>query len=314
MRIGLLIDPIDPNLSYMENLRKAKSLGFDVVQLWYKDVAAQGKAAPGASPGVAPKEFAGVLGDMGLTLKSLAAYTDLVDPRRPWSEIHEFMKAAIGYAAEAGVGCVVTESGGVPGGLEDWDGLILRLRLLVERARQEGVCLLVENGPGVLVNDTALMLRMVDEVLGGGAGAKGARGGGAQPGGDWFGVNFDPANLNLVPGDVVSSVRKLGSAIKDTHAKDSVLLVEGSGGSGRKVPEEHVFAVPEGEEFIHIPRGVRWALPPVGEGDVPFAEYLGALKSVNFEGDLIIEYQGGGDREKAIVKSKRHLEKLLAGL
>jgi sugar phosphate isomerase/epimerase len=294
MRIGLLIDPIDPKLSYMDNLRKARSLGFELVQLWYKDVAAQVEAAPGASP----REFAGVLKEMGLTLKSVAAYTDLVDRRRPWSEIFGFMNAAIGYAAEAGVRYVVTESGGSPGGLGDWDELIRRLRLLVERARGDGVCLLVENGPGVLVNDTELMLRMVGSVLGG----------------DWFGVNFDPANLNLVPGDVVDAVRRLGSAIKDTHAKDSVLLVEGAGSPGRKVPEEHVFVVPEGEEFIHIPSGVRWALPPVGEGDVPFAAYLGALKSMNFEGDLIIEYQGGGDREKAILKSKRRLEKLLAGM
>jgi hypothetical protein len=29
-------------------------------------------------------------------------------------------------------------------------------------------------------------------------------------------------------------------------------------------------------------------------------EHLSALKSSNFEGDLIIEYQGGGDREKVL--------------
>jgi sugar phosphate isomerase/epimerase len=293
MKIGLLIDPIDPTRSYVENLRMAERLGFQLVQLWYKDVAAHLSATPGMSPGT----FSSMLKDLGITLKSLAAYTDLVDPRRGWGEIYEFMKAAIGCAAEAGAPFVVTESGGVPGGLGDWDELVRRLRLLVERAKSEGVCLLVENGPGVLVNDTAHMLRMASEV----------------DAGDWFGVNFDPANLNLVPGDVTDAVGKLGSIIKDTHAKDSVLLRDGKGGPAKRVPAEHVFVVPEGEEFIHIPEGTRWALPPIGEGDVPFAEYLGALKAAKFKGDLIIEYQGGGDRERAVVESKRRLEVLLAG-
>ena len=38
MRIGLMMEPIDPGLSYRENLKKASQLGFEVVQLWYKDI------------------------------------------------------------------------------------------------------------------------------------------------------------------------------------------------------------------------------------------------------------------------------------
>ena len=304
MRVGLLIDPIDPALSYMENLEKASELGFDVVQLWYKDAVTK---VEGGALGLAK-----ALEGLGLELKSLAAYTDILDPQKPWAETFDFLKRAIRYAADAGTRFVVTESGGFPGMLDEWGTLVERLREVVRAARGAGVTILVENGPGVLVSDTALMLRMMEEV-----------------GPESFGINFDPANLNLTPGDVVEAVEKLGAFIRDTHAKDSILLREGVGGvgasagsvsggagpgAGRSVPEEHIFVIPEGEDFIHIPKGVRWALPPIGEGDVPFPEYLAALRRKGFGGDLIIEYQGGGDREYAIVSGREYLKRALAAI
>jgi sugar phosphate isomerase/epimerase len=169
--------------------------------------------------------------------------------------------------------------------------MIARFKALVSHAADKDVVLLVENGPGVLVNSIDLMVRMMREL-------------------DSLhvGLNFDPANLVLVPDDVLLAVHELGSFIKDTHAKDGILLPPGS---NREVPEEHVFKIPEGEEFIHIPEGMRWVLPPVGEGDVPFKAYLDALREIDFQGDLIIEFQGGGNREKAIVKSRQYLEGLL---
>jgi sugar phosphate isomerase/epimerase len=115
----------------------------------------------------------------------------------------------------------------------------------------------------------------------------------------------------LVPDDVVQTVIRVGKHIRDTHAKDAILL---SGSSKRAVPEEHIFSVPEGEDFIHIPDGVQWVLPPVGDGDVPFSDYLTALKQQGFDGDLIIEFQGGGNRENAIIRSRDFLQGLLADL
>jgi len=226
-----------------------------------------------------------------LELKSLAAYTDILDPHLQWDKIFGGLKRAIDYAAEAQTKFIVTESGGMPGELNKWDELIKRFSQLAKYAESCEVGILVENGPGVLVNDTELMLKMMKELNS-----------------DYIGVNFDPANLNLIPGDVVDAVFELGDFIKDTHAKDSILLLADS---DRKVPEEHIFVMPEGEEFIHLPEDITWILPPVGEGDVPFYEYLSALHKINFNGDLIIEYQGGGDREQAIVQSKRYLEGIL---
>ncbi len=283
MRIGLLIDPIDPELSYRENIEKAADLGFKVVQLWYRDMVSESQGHP--------VDILGLLQELGLELKSLAAYMDILDPKRTWDAIFDELKGAIDFAAEAQVGFVVTESGGVPGKLEEWDEMIKRFSKLTEYAASRGIVLLVENGPGVLVSNRVLMVRMMTAI--------------DSP---FLGINFDPANLILVPDDVARAVHELGKHIRDTHAKDAILLPRGS---ERKVPEEHIFVVPEGEEFIHLPDGVRWVLPPVGDGDVPFADYLGALESSEFSGDLIIEFQGGGNREEAIVRSRNYLEGLL---
>ncbi len=283
MRIGLLIDPIDPDLTYRENIKKASDLGFKVLQLWFRDMVSES--------GGHPDEIMELLQNLGLELKSLAAYMDILDPEREWNAIFGDIKEAVDFAAETRVKYVVTESGGVPGRLEEWDEMIGRFARLADYAASQSVVLLVENGPGVLVRSGELMVRMMDEI--------------DSP---HLGFNFDPANLMLVPDDVIQTVRKLGKHIRDTHAKDAILL---TGGSERSVPEEHIFSIPEGEEFIHIPDGVRWVLPPVGDGDVPFTDYLKTLIQEGFDGDLIIEFQGGGSREEAIVRSKNYLQGLL---
>ena len=283
MRIGLLIDPIDPDLTYRENIKKASDLGFKVLQLWFRDMVSES--------GGHPDEIMELLQNLGLELKSLAAYMDILDPEREWNAIFGDIKEAVDFAAETRVKYVVTESGGVPGRLEEWDEMIGRFARLADYAASQSVVLLVENGPGVLVRSGELMVRMMDEI--------------DSP---HLGFNFDPANLMLVPDDVIQTVRMLGKHIRDTHAKDAILL---TGGSERSVPEEHIFSIPEGEEFIHIPDGVRWVLPPVGDGDVPFNDYLKTLIQEGFDGDLIIEFQGGGSREEAIVRSKNYLQGLL---
>jgi L-ribulose-5-phosphate 3-epimerase len=283
MRIGLMIDPIDSMLSYEKNLELAVDLGFRLLQLWYKDVIAN---YPGE-----PEAFRQKLEGMGIELSSLAAYTDIVDPERSREQSTGLFREVIDYAERAGIGYVITESGGKPGELEVWDEMISRFQEITDYAASRKVTVLVENGPGVLVGTTDLMLKMMREL-----------------GSDHIGINFDPANLVLIPEDVLDAVERLGDYIMNTHAKDGILLERGS---QREIPVEHIFHIPEGEGFIHIPEGVQWVLPPVGEGDVPFEEYINALRGIDFKGDLIIEFQGGGSRRDAITKSKAFLEKLL---
>lgn len=75
-------------------------------------------------------------------------------------------------------------------------------------------------------------------------------------------VNYDPANLTRRGFSAVEGVGVLGPWIVHTHVKD-----------GRK----------GGGEL------------PVGEGDVPWEEYLGSLAAVDYDGFFTIEREGGED-------------------
>lgn len=287
MKIGLMVDTIWPHLSYQKKLKKVSEMGLKGIQLWHRDIT--------QNFSLSPAEFVRFLkNDLGLELVALSAYTDFLNPMKAREAIVRDFKEIVSYAAQAKVRFVITESGGRPREMDKWEELISRLSEIGNYCEEQGVFLLVENGPGVLVDNIDLMIRLIGELNN-----------------DFVKINFDPANLNLVSGDVVEAVKKLKDLIVCAHAKDSILV---PAGSGRKIPEEHVFIVPEGEEFINIPPGVKWVLPPLGEGDVPFPQYLKALQEIGYQGYLIIEYQGGGKRGQNILKCKHYLEKLLAQL
>ena len=96
-------------------------------------------------------------------------------------------------------------------------------------------------------------------------------------------VNMDPANLVMVTGDdPVRAVHTLKKYIVHTHAKDGRKLLD-------RNPEiiYHVIAPQEpvtDKAFIEV---------PLGEGSVPFKEYLDALREIGFNGFLTIEREVG---------------------
>ncbi|HNT34983.1 MAG TPA: sugar phosphate isomerase/epimerase family protein [bacterium] len=94
-------------------------------------------------------------------------------------------------------------------------------------------------------------------------------------------VNYDPANLAMNEFDPVKGVRDLGQRIVHTHAKDG--LGPKNGG-----PKE----------------------VPLGEGDVPFKDYLAALDSIGFDGFLTIEREVGDDPVADITKARDFLRSL----
>lgn len=97
-------------------------------------------------------------------------------------------------------------------------------------------------------------------------------------------INLDPANLVMVTGDdPVQAVYNLKDYIVHTHAKD-----------GRKLGDyapEVIYRVVEADPvtspaFIEL---------PLGEGDVPFENYLKALDDIGYKGFLTIEREVGDD-------------------
>jgi len=96
-------------------------------------------------------------------------------------------------------------------------------------------------------------------------------------------VNFDPANLLTAYGveEVLRGVRLLGPWIAHTHAKD------------------------------HNPQTHR---ATVGEGLVPWREYLSELKAAGFRGWLALEDETGRDVVESLKRGLAFLKKLISEL
>lgn len=96
-------------------------------------------------------------------------------------------------------------------------------------------------------------------------------------------VNMDPANLAMCVGvDPVQAVYTLGNHIVHTHVKDGIKTGE-----------------------------TTYMETPLGEGAVPFAEYLRALKDIGYDGYLTIERGSGEDRIEEVRKAYAYLKEAL---
>ena len=109
---------------------------------------------------------------------------------------------------------------------------------------------------------------------------------GIMPG---IGVNFDPANLVMVQcEDIPKAVGLLGKYIVHTHAKDGMNL--------GKITGEQLYNgndVPPGFKPWEYIKEV-----PLGEGQVPWKQYIAALRAAKFDGYLTIEPRGRRGPEK----------------
>ena len=106
--------------------------------------------------------------------------------------------------------------------------------------------------------------------------------------GDGVGVNLDPANFVMVTGqDPAEAVRLLGKKIVHTHLKDGKML--------RKADPLIIYNhfAEGGIEALNI--ADFFIETPVGEGDVNWAEYIAALREIEYDGYLTIERETGDD-------------------
>ena len=101
-------------------------------------------------------------------------------------------------------------------------------------------------------------------------------------------VNLDPANLKMITGDdPVQAVYNLKDYIVHTHAKDGTKFAENN-------PEE-IYGVVKCEKIVK-----NYKEMPLGEGSVPYKEYLTALEDIGYRGFLTIEREVGDDPAKDI--------------
>ena len=110
-----------------------------------------------------------------------------------------------------------------------------------------------------------------------------------------LGINLDPANLRMVSRiDPVHAVELLGKYIVHTHAKDGINLYPGSAAACYHMRN------PDGSlrKFKELPADFKEV--PLGEGQVPWKEYLAALQKTGYDGFLTIERECGDDPEADI--------------
>lgn len=277
MKIGILADCF--GLDFKGNIEKAAQMGVSGVQLY----AVSGELAPENMDEKKRKEYTQFIKDHGLVISAICG--DLweggfaFEDRNPGKI--EATKKILDLAADMGCHIVTTHIGVVP---EDenhprFDVIRRALVEICEYALKKDVTFAIETGPEKADTLKKMVVAVNSKALG---------------------INLDPANFVMsVNEDPVHAVEVLGEYIVHTHAKDGVFLKQCD-------VEMSYLMVPwqEGYNEDDYSREV-----PLGEGQVPWDNYIAALRKVGFDGFLTIERECGEDPEKDIRAATGFLQK-----
>jgi sugar phosphate isomerase/epimerase len=217
------------------------------------------------------KEIRKMLDGYGLTISSLAYYPNPLHPEAEHREIViSHLKKVIEAAALLEVPVVGTFVGKdknktVPQNLEEYAKI---WPPIVKFAKEHGVKIGIENCPMLFSYDewpggnnlasTPAIWRKMWEII---------------PD-DNFGLNLDPSHLILQMIDYERVIREFSSKIFHVHAKDLHIDREGLYNNGV------------------LSQGMGWQVPRLpGLGDVDWAKFIAALKSIGYDGVVSIEHE-----------------------
>ena len=279
MKLGVISDCFKRPMK--ESIEMAASLGIDGIQMY----AVSGDICPEnlTKDGIA--FYKKVLRDCNLSVSALCG--DLgghgfeLAKDNVWKI--EKTKKIVDLACDFETSVVTTHIGVIPDDVncEKYSVMVNALRECSSYAHAHGVTLAVETGP-----ETAPVLHRFIENVGNG-----------------LGVNLDPANFVMVTGqDPAEAVRLMGKHIVHTHMKDGKML-------RRSDPVEiYGYFADGGIEALNV--ADFFIETPVGDGDVNWDEYIGALRSVGYNGYLTVERETGADPaadiRKAVDFAKAH--------
>lgn len=161
------------------------------------------------------------------------------------------------------------------------------LREIGEYARRNDAVFAIETGPepGVVLRDFLLELD--------------------APG---IAVNLDPGNMVMITGEnPAETAAALAPWIIHTHVKD--------GRRYRACDPETVYAAfaTGGIERLIAETGTLFAEMRAGDGDVPWPEYLNALRENGFNGPLVIEREVSKESFGEVCRSVQYLAPLIKG-
>ncbi|MGI5893044.1 MAG: sugar phosphate isomerase/epimerase family protein [Candidatus Merdivicinus sp.] len=266
--IGVLLESF--RLSPEEAVKKAASLGVKGVQVY----ATRGEMAPEVLVGQKRRDFLKLIKDNGMVISALCG--DLGQgfwrPEKNPALI-ERSKLILDMAKELETNIVTTHIGVVPGDPSHERYKIMQEACfqLAQYADSMDAHFAIETGP----ETSAVLKQFLDGLHSTGVA-----------------VNLDPANLVMVTGDdPVQAVYTLKDYIVHTHAKDGRRNYYRAPEAVYGLVEEEMLASPSFTEL------------PLGEGNVPFADYLKALDDIGYHGFLTIEREVGENPEADIRKA-----------
>lgn len=276
--IGVMVDSFRTNFS--SAVKKAAEIGAQGLQMYCTN----GEFAPENMTRAKQAEILDIVRSNGLCFSAICG--DLghgfSDPEQNRENV-EKSKRIMELAKELSCNIVTTHIGVVPQdpNAERYKIMQEACNTLAEFAHSIGSYFAVETGP-----ETAKTLKTFLDSL-------------STPG---IAVNLDPANLVMVTGDnPVEAVYALRDYIVHTHAKDGVKLKDSN--------PEYIYRVvhPVPPEYA---QGGFFEEMPLGEGAVPFADYLTALEDIGYKGFLTVERECGDTPEKDIAKAVTYLKTL----
>ena len=274
MKLGVISDCFKRSIE--ESIALAGKLGMDGIQIY----AVSGDFSADALLGNKEKieYYKRLIKDNGLTVSALCG--DLgghgfeIEADNPTRV--EKTNRIVDLAAEFGTSVVTTHIGVIPDDetSHKYGVMLAALRACGEYAASRGVTLAIETGPEV----APVLFKFVKRA------------------GKGVGVNLDPANFVMVTGqDPTEAVYMLRDFIVHTHLKDGKMLKKSD-----PVEIYNVFAE-GGIEGLNV--ADYFIETPVGEGDVDFTAYVGALKEIGYDGFLTIERETGSDPSADIAKA-----------
>ena len=280
MKLGVITDCFKQGIK--QGILTASKLKFEGVQIY----ATTGEFSPEVLTNEVKQEYKTLLKENNLVVSALCG--DMgghgFEIEKDNADRIEKTKAIIDLAVEFETKVVTTHIGVIPDD-EDHPRFKVMLNALTEcgeYAKSKGVMLAIETGP-----ETAPTLyKFVSKTKGG------------------VGVNLDPANFVMVTGqDPAKAVVLLKDYIVHTHVKDGKMLKK----TDPKIIYDHfaeggIEALNVADFFIET---------PIGEGDVNWAEYIGALKQIGYNGFLTVEREAGDKPEEDIASGVAFVKKYL---
>lgn len=273
-KIGALLDSF--KMSTKDAIEKAAKMGISGLQMY----ATSGEYSPENMTTEKIHELMDMMNSNGMVFSAICGDLGMGfgNPEKN-PELIEKSKRIMDLAAELGTNIVTTHIGVVPS-----DSNHPRYKIMQEACGQ--LCsyadslnahFAIETGP-----ETSKTLKGFLDTLG----SKGVA------------VNLDPANLVMVTGDdPVQAVYNLKDYIVHTHAKDGIKLKDGDPEAIYGVIEDVIQA---GDFFKEV---------PLGEGNVPFDNYLKALDDIGYKGFLTIEREVGENPAADIELAVNFLER-----